>query len=148
HDLVTRYAPDFLGVGLEEYVVQALSKPVGDPLFECLFRFLGKHLGAQVAEKDQCAVPDAETQQSIGRAQWVIKEFLVVVDARETTTSEKLSFSENFAPHRVNGFDLREETMAADVEVIAFVIYCPRDTADDAIFLEYQGANAGLAKLV
>ncbi len=51
-------------------------------------------------------------------------------------------------PHRFDGLNLREEAMATDIEVIAFVVDGSRDAADDVVLLENYGIDARLAKVI
>ena len=47
-----RNAPDFLGVGLEEDLIQALAEAVADPLLQILFVVVIEQPRPQIAEDD------------------------------------------------------------------------------------------------
>src|SRR5262249_40008431 len=145
-DFPAGYAPDFLRISLKEDTVEALAEPVGNPLLERLFGFLWQHLGLEVAQKDEDAVPDTKGEERVPGAKRVIEEFLVVVDSRKAAAAKKVFLVKYLAPHRFDDLDFGEEAVTADVETITFVVDCPRKSADDPILFEHDRGNAGLTK--
>ena len=116
---VRRDAPDLLGVGLEEELVEALAEAVGDPLLEVV-------LGALAAAARGHGRRGRQRVSSIGPSflmtsvplQRIVEELAVPVDARHARAQQEL-LAHDLVPEVVDLLGLGEEAVAAEVEAIA-----------------------------
>ena len=113
-----RDAPDLLGVGLEEVLVEPLAEAVGDPLLEVLLLALGLHRGPEVGEAGADELDRAELADHVHAVERVLEELAVPEDARLARALEELLLH-HLVPEVVDLLGLGEEAVAAEVEAVA-----------------------------
>jgi hypothetical protein len=79
----------------------------------------------------------------------IIEEKLsIVVDPGQPLAMQEVALGKHLSPHLVHDGNLREETMAADVKMVAFVLHRSGNAAEDRIFLEDHRLRADLRQLI
>ena len=138
------HAPDLLGVGLEEVVVEPLAEAVGHPLLEVVLAPLGLDRGPQVGHARQEELDRAELLDHVRAGQRVVEELAVPVDARHARALEEL-LAHDLVPEVVDLLGLGEEAMAAEVEAVAVADLGLGQPADLVLGLEddHRHAAAG-----
>jgi len=136
-DLGTGNPPDLLGVRLEEDGVQAPAEPVRHPVLEGDLRRNRPQSDPQVTEKHEERVDRSQSSEGIHWLQRISEEFPAVVDARESRPLQQLR-SEHVSPELLNRANLREESMAADIEAKTFVLDRSCDATDLCVLFEDQ----------
>ena len=139
-DAVTWNAPDLLRVGLEEDPVESPTEPVGDPVLEADFRSNRLHPDPEIAQEHEEGIDDAEAHQGVHRLEGVVEEFAAVVDPGEPWPSQHLG-AHHRAPELLDGADLGEEPVPADIEAEALVLDRAREAADLDVLLEDERAD-------
>ncbi len=146
-DLVRRDAPQLLGVGLEEVLVEPLAEAVGDPGLERVLATLGlgrrPHVGDQAARQ----LHRAELLDHVHALQRILEELVVPVDPALARALEELLLHD-LVPEVVDLLDLGEEAVAAEIEAVAVPDLGARDAADEFSGLEHDHRLALLDQLV
>src|SRR5262249_8544124 len=124
-DLGARNAPDLLGVGLEEDLVQPVPKAVRHPLLEAGLFGRRPETGFGVTQADQQGFERSEAGERIQRLQRVIEEMAAIMDARQPRSAEKV-LAEDLVPQAVDQRYFRKEAMAADVKAVAAILHGAR----------------------
>src|SRR6266849_9969813 len=73
---------------------------------------------------------------------------MVVVDSRKTFSMQKVFFSQDLSPHVLDRLDLGEETVAANIEVITFVVHRPGQSAYNLILLEHDRLDSSFTQFI
>ena len=132
-----RDAPDLLGVGLEEVVVEPLAEAVGDPLLEVVLAALGLDRRPQVGHAGEEELDRAELADHVHALQRVVEELAVPVDPRHARALEEL-LVHHLVPEVVDLLGLGEEAMAAEVEAVAVAHLGLGEAADLVLGLEHD----------
>ena len=130
-----RDAPDLLGVGLEEVVVEPLAEAVGHPLLEVLLAALRLDGGPQVGDAGADELDRAELADHVHALERVVEELAVPVDPRHPRALEELLLH-HLVPEVVDLLGLGEEAMAAEVEAVAVADLGLGEAADLVLGLE------------
>src|SRR5262249_60042419 len=87
--LLARDAPNLLGVSLEENLVEAVAKTIGDPLLEVGLFGMRKESRLGIAQADQKRFDRPQTCQRVGGLERIIEEPLAIVNAREAGADQE-----------------------------------------------------------
>jgi hypothetical protein len=122
-------APDLLGVGLEEVLVEPLAEAVRHPLLEVLLLALGLHGRPEVGEAGAHELERAELLDHVHALERVGQELPVPVDARHARALEEL-LAHDLVPQVVDFLGLGEEAVAAEIEAVPVAHLGLGDAAD------------------
>ena len=109
-NLSAGYTPHLFRVGLEEQLVESLPETIRNPLFKVLFDRAREHVRLEIARADHGGLDEPQTPQGVHGLQGVVEELAVVVDPRQPPHRDEV-VPEDLVPQRLDGRDLREETM-------------------------------------
>src|SRR5438874_4869958 len=134
-DLRPGNTPHLLGVGAEERIVQPASESRGHPFLERLRVVVPMSCRPEIRERAAHRLPQAQPCDDILRRDRIVEVLAVVVDAREPRPLEEL-VAEHLLPETLNGLELGEETVAAEIEAIAVELDRLCDPTNRSIGLE------------
>ena len=147
-DLRALHAPHLLGVGLEEDAEQSPAEAIADPLLEVARRRHRRQSRARIGQHAGRGLDRPELGQDLESPQGIGEELAAVVDARLAGPLEQIG-AEDLAPQRFDGRRLREEAMAADIEMETRMLHRPGDPADmDRVTLDDGDRHAPLGQQI
>ncbi len=136
-DLGARDAPDLLGVGAEEGVVEAAAEAAHDPVLEAArVGVLELAAPVEVGERGADGLDQAEPAEDVGGPQRIVEEAAAIEDPREPRPGQEL-LAEHLLPELLDRLELGVEAVAAEVEAVALELDSLRDPADDPVGLEH-----------
>ena len=146
-DLVGGDAPQLLGVGLEEVLVEPLAEAIGDPLLKGVLAALGLDRRPQVGGHAAGQLDRAELADHVDTLQRVLEELVVPVDPALARALEELLLHD-LVPEVVDLLDLGEEAVAAEIEAVSVADLGAGDAADLVRGLEHDHGLALLGELI
>jgi hypothetical protein len=126
-NLFAPHAPDFFSVGLEKDPKETLSKLVGNPILEILRVLHREEARLPIGENTQDRLQDAEFKKRLKSLKWVGKISASVINPARTGAIQKVIL-EKFCPKILNFPGFGKESVPANIEPIALVLYRSGDT--------------------
>ena len=146
--LVHRHAPDLLGVGLEEVPVEAPPESGDEPVL-IVGLVLGRaHHRHDVGQDAADGLDHTEVPERVRRLQRVVVVLALIEDATHAGAHEEVLVREDLVPEVLDGLDLGEEAVPAEVEAPPVALDGPADTSDDVVGLDDEDRLASLHEFV
>src|SRR5208282_2817045 len=141
-NLTAIHPPHLLGVGFEEDAEQALTKLVGDPVFEGLRVARGVEPRTHKRKHAECRLDQTEFRQRLEWFQWIRVKLATVVNARRPGTIEHV-LARNLRPKVLDVAGLREEPMPTDIKAEVLIVDGTRDSTD-ILGVTFEDNNRGM----
>ena len=121
---------------------------VADPIFEIVRLPDREEFRFEIGQQAQDRADDAQLDERFESAQRIGEEFAVIINPRGTRAHQHV-VRQNLGPEILDRFRLREEAVAADIEVKTLVGRRSGDAADvDRVGLEHSDGHVVLGKKI